>query len=158
MRKRESVSGSSIIIIQALVKWFKFTAWDNEIATTCSRDSGVGCTSRRVQTIARGTWSKWNVSLSLLLECTMPQSLSEAAASGCQPTVYDGCQGRGACYFTDWNSLCCTFVCMCLGAVCAPEAQKDFSTTFLIQAPCTAPTLVSSAVTQKVITWTHMTL
>lgn len=160
MRKRESFPGSSISIIQAVVKWFKFTVWATVTTTTCSRDSGVGCTLRRVGTTARGTWSRWKVSLGPLSECTMPLSLSEAAASGCQQIVYDalmnGCQGRGACYFTDFQPeckiLCVACVCVCLGAVCAPEAQKDFSPTLQIQARCTAPSSASSVVTRKVIT------
>lgn len=47
-------------------------------------------------------------------------------------------------------------VCVCLDAVCAPEAQKDFSPTLQIQAHCTAPTSASSVLTQTVITWTQM--
>lgn len=42
-----------------------------------------------------------------------------------------------------------------LGAVCAPEAQKDLSLTLQIHAPCTAPTTASSVVTQKVMTWMY---
>lgn len=41
---------------------------------------------------------------------------------------------------------------MCLGAVCAPEPQKDFSPTL----QCTAPTSTSSVVTQKVIAQAHI--
>lgn len=90
------------------------------------------------------------MSLGSLLECTIPRFLSETAASGCQRRVYDalmnGCQGQRVCYFIDF------VLHLCLGAVCAPEAQKDFSTTLQIQHPCTAPITASSAMTQRVIT------
>lgn len=41
-------------------------------------------------------------------------------------------------------------LCVCSGAACAPEAQKDFSLTLQTQAPCTAPTTATSVRTQKV--------
>lgn len=148
LNQRESIWRRHIIIIQALVKWFKFTSWDTEAAPTC-RLSGVGCTSRRVETIARGTWSRWNVSLGLLSECKLPLSLSGVTASGCQPVVYDA-------LMIEQFVLSQTQTFVCLGAVCAPEAQNDFFTSFLIRDLCTAPTSASSVVTQKVMTWTHV--
>lgn len=88
-------------------------------ASTCSMVSGVRHSLRRVGSMSRGTWSRWKVSLGLLLEQTMPPSSSEATASDCQQIDSNdhktGCQGREACYFTDlrpeWN-LCFTWVCV----------------------------------------------
>lgn len=105
------------------------------------------------------------MSLGLLLEYTKPLSLSEVADSGCQQMFYDAlmnkCQGRAACYFTDTLSknVACLHVCVCVfvsGVVYAPKAQRDFSPTLQIQAPCTALTSVSTVVTmKKVIAYTH---
>lgn len=86
-------------IIQAVVKWFKFTVWDTITATTDRSGSGVRRTLRRVGTMSRGTWSRGKVSLGLLLERTVPQPLSEAAVSGCQQIDYNThmnrCQREG---------------------------------------------------------------
>lgn len=56
------------------------------------------------------------------------------------------------CNFT----LCCT-LCVCSGAVFAPETQRDLATILQIQDPCTDLITAISTVTQKVGTRTHFT-
>lgn len=145
-----------IIIIQALVKWVKFAF---VTATTCSGDSVVGCTLRRVETMARGIWSRWKVSL--CVQCLL--SLSEVTVSNWfMWCFYD--------WVSRWRSMLlqkthcvvcvcvcgCVCICVCVGAVCAPEAQKDYFPTPQIQDPCPVPTSACIVVTQKVIKKTRM--
>ena len=132
MRKIESVSGSHSIVIKAPSQWFKFTAPASVTATTCSRDSGVGCTLRRAQTTARGTWSRWKVSLCLLFVVNNASAFAWGSCPWLSANAlwssYEGVsRSRSSLFHTiprRVTILCVACVCRC--SVCSRSTDRLF--------------------------------